>query len=203
MNLSRIVVSLSLLLLAGCAFNDSTLDVRPSADVRVAGPLSEVKSLSISAPQLDDARLDRARIGFKKNGYGQNTADIMTLTPPDQIVEAAVAKAFTDTNHRVGGTDGDVQIVGSVDRMWFDVDVNFWTVKFMGDVQATLEFIDRTTSKSIYKSRYTGSYNEDKGGGLEKTWTLIMNKAVDKLVESIVLDDELAAALKARGASAQ
>lgn len=203
MKLSRIAVSIAVLLLAGCAFNDATLDVRPSADLRVAGPLGEVKSVAFSAPQLEDARLDRARIGWKKNGYGQNTADITTFAPPDEIVEAAVTKALTDTNHRVGGSDGDVQIVGTVDRMWFDVDVNFWTVKFIGDIQATLEFIDKATSKPIYKSRYTGSYNEAKGGGLEKTWTIIMNKALDKLVESIVLDDELAAALAARGQGAQ
>jgi hypothetical protein len=76
-------------------------------------------------------------------------------------------------------------------------------VKFIGDVQATLEFIDKATRQQIYKSKYTGSYNEAKGGGLEKTWTLVMNKAIDKLVESIVLDDELAAALSSRTAAVQ
>jgi hypothetical protein len=96
------------------------------------------------------------------------------------------------------GPGGDIKIVGTVDRLWFDMDVNFWTVKFIGDVQATLDFVDTRTNQSVYKSKYTGSYNESKGGGLEKTWNLVMNKALDKLVESIVLDDALASALKKR-----
>ena len=37
-----------------------------------------------------------------------------------------------------------------------------------------------------------------KSGGLEKDLDVAMNKALDKLVESIVLDEELAAALNSR-----
>jgi uncharacterized lipoprotein YajG len=196
MKIKTIAILAAAALLQACAFNDSVLDVK-ATDAKVAGPLGDVKSVSFTTPALEDARLDRARIGWKKNGYGQNTADITTTTPPDQIVENAVAKALTDTNHKVG-PDGDVKVVGSVDRLWFDVDVNFWTVKFLGDVQATLDFVDAKTNQSIYKSKYTGSYNEAKGGGLEKTWTEVMNKALDKLIESIVLDDALAAALRNR-----
>lgn len=29
-----------------------------------------------------------------------------------------------------------------VDRFWFDLDVNMWTVKFIGDVQCTVDFIE-------------------------------------------------------------
>lgn len=184
-------------LLQACAFKDSILDVHATPETKVAGPLGDIKSVAFSAPQIEDSRLDRARIGWKKNGYGQNTADILTATPPDQIVAGAVAKALTDTNHKVGPT-GDVKVLGSLDRLWFDVDVNFWTVKFLGDVQATLDFVDTKTNQSIYKSKYTGSYNESKGGGMEKTWTEVMNKALDKMIESIVLDDALAAALQNR-----
>ncbi len=196
MKTSTLVTLAAAAMLQACAFSDAVLDVK-TTDAKVAGPLGDVKSVSFSTPQLEDARLDRARIGWKKNGYGQNTADITTTTPPDQIVENAVAKALSDTNHRVGA-GGDIKIVGTVDRLWFDMDVNFWTVKFIGDVQATLDFVDTKTNQSVYKSKYTGSYNESKGGGLEKTWNEVMNKALDKLVESIVLDDALASALKQR-----
>lgn len=197
MKLLKIATLAAAVFVQGCALTDATLDVHHSAEVKVAGPLGDVKSLNFMTPTLDDGRLDRARIGWKKNGYGQQTADITTTTPVDQIVENAVAKALTDANHKVGSS-GDVMVTGTVDRMWFDVDVNFWTVKFLGDVQATLDFVDAATKASIYKSRYTGSYTESKGGGLEKTWSMVMSKALDKLVESIVLDDELAAALNGR-----
>jgi YajG family uncharacterized lipoprotein len=137
------------------------------------------------------------RIGWKKNGFGQNTADVVTKLPVEQIVESAVAKALTDTNHTVGD-NGAIQVIGTVDRFWFDFDVNFWTVKFVGDVQCTLDFVDAQSNESIYKSTYSGNYAEEKGGGLERTWTIVMNKALDKLIESIVLDEALAAALNNR-----
>ena len=90
--------------------------------------------------------------------------------------------------------------MGTVDRFWFDVDVNFWTVKFIGDVQCTLDFVDARTQQSIYKSKYAGSYTEEKAGGLEKTWTVVMNRAIDKLIEDIVLDEALASALAGHAA---
>lgn len=194
MNFFRFVILAAAVLVAqGCAFTKATLDVKPTA-AKVAGPLGDVPSIAFQKPELKDSRPDTARIGWKKNGFGQNTADITTKQPVDDIVESAVAKALTDSKHSVGDT-GAVQVIGSVDRFWFDVDVNMWTVKFMGDVQCTVDFVDPTTKQSIYKSKYSGNYADTKAGGLEKTWTEVMNKALDKLIESIVLDEELVAAL--------
>ena len=191
-----LVIAAAILVAQGCAFTKATLDVKPTA-AQVAGPLGEVPSIKFQQPQLQDSRPDQARIGWKKNGFGQNTADIVTKQPVEQIVETAVAKALTDTKHSVGDT-GDIEIVGTIDRFWFDLDVNMWTVKFIGDVQCTVDFVDPKTKQSIYKSKYSGNYADTKAGGLEKTWTEVMSKALDKLIESIVLDEELVAALSKR-----
>ena len=195
---TRRIVSLAaaLVLLQGCAFTPSQLEVQATPEAKVAGPLTEVEPVKFRATQLEDARQDKARIGWKKNGYGQNTADITTVKPVDQIVESTIDKALTDSKHSVGD-DGAIQIVGTVDRFWFDMDVNFWTVKFIGEVAATLDFIDAQTKQSIYKSKYAGSYNEDKAGGLDKTWSEVMGKALDKLIEDVVLDEDLADAIRA------
>jgi uncharacterized lipoprotein YajG len=191
-----LVLATAILVAQGCAFTKATLDVKPTA-AKVAGPLGDVTPIAFQNPQLVDSRSDTVRIGWKKNGFGQNTADIVTKQPVEQIVEGAVAKALTDTKHSVGDS-GAVQVVGTIDRFWFEVDVNMWTVKFMGDVQCTVDFVDTATKQSIYKSKYSGSYADTKAGGLEKTWTEVMNKALDKLIESIVLDEELVAALNKR-----
>jgi len=183
-------------LLQGCAFTPSKLEVQATAATRVAGPLTEVQPVKFRATQLEDARQDKARIGWKKNGFGQNTADITTSQPVDQIVESTIDKALTDSRHSVGD-DGVIQIIGTVDRFWFDMDINFWTVKFIGEVTCTLDFIDPQTKQSIYKSKYAGSYNEDKLGGLDKTWSEVMGKALDKLIEDVVLDEDLADAVQA------
>jgi hypothetical protein len=186
----------AVILLQGCAFTKATLDIAATPGVKVAGPISDIPSLQLVAPALDDKRIDRARIGWKRNGYGQNTADITSLKPVDEIIENAVSKAFTDNNHKIDST-GPIRIIGSVERFWFETDVNFWTVGFIGDVRCNLEFVDSRTSQTIYKGEYAGTHSETKAGGLEKTWTLVMNQAVDKMIESIVLDEKLADALRA------
>ncbi len=182
--------------LQGCAFTNATFDAKPNADVLVAGPLGEVQPIAFTAPQLDDARSDRARIGFKRNGFGKLTADIMTLRPVDEIVEAAAAKALSDARH-TAGADGIIRVLGTVDRFWFDYDMNFWSVVFIADVRCTLDFVDARTRQSIYRSTYSGSYIERKAGS-SKAGALAINKALDRLIEDIVLDEELAAALRAR-----
>lgn len=185
-----------LALLQGCAFTPAKLEVQATPETRVAGPLNDVQPIRFRATRLEDARQDRARIGWKKNGFGQNTADITTSQPVEQIVGSTIDKALVDSRHSVGD-DGVIQIVGTVDRFWFDTDVNFWTVTFIGEVACTLDVIDPQTKQSIYASRYAGSYSEDKAGGLEKTWSDVMGKALDELIEDIVLDEGLADAMKA------
>jgi hypothetical protein len=186
--------------LQGCALTDSTLDVRANQDVSIAGPLGDVAPIRFATPRLEDARQDRARIGWKTNTYGMKTADITTEQPVDVIVENSVAKALADAHHVVG-EGGAVQVTGTVDRFWFETDSNFWTVKFIGEVRCTLEFIDAGSQRSLYKSTYTGSHSETKAGGLDKTWAAVMSQALDKLIEGLVLDEDLATALKSRVAA--
>jgi uncharacterized lipoprotein YajG len=187
-------------LLPACAFTPAQLEVKPHASTQVAGPLKDIGPVEFRASQFEDARQDKARIGYKKNGFGQNTADITTSEPVDQIVEKTIDKAIVDSGHTVGD-DGALKIVGTVDRFWFDADVNFWTVTFIGEVACTLDFIDAQTTQSVYKSKYAGSYTVDKAGGLEKTWTEVMAIALDKLIEDITLDEDMADTLRAHIAS--
>lgn len=194
--LKVLVLVLAASVIQGCAFTDATLKVAHNKDANTLGPISRPPAIQFKTPQISDARLDKARIGWKKNGYGQNTADILTQEPVNKIVESAITDAIADNHHSI--TDnGRVQIVGTVDRFWFETDVNFWTVKFIGDVQCTLEFLDAQTNQSFYKSSYSGNYSHETGGGLEKTWSMVMGKALDKMVEDMVLDTDLADAIEA------
>lgn len=182
------------LLIQACAFTDSTLNVTHDSEANITGPISEAEGISFLPPQLEDARLDKARIGWKKNGYGMNTADITSEQDVDVIVENAITDAIQDNGHSVMD-DGQVKIVGTVDRFWFETDMNFWTVEFIGDIQSTLEFVDSETNASIYKSTYSGNFRDKTAGGLEKTWTEVMSKAMDNLIEDIVFDEDLTEAL--------
>jgi len=192
--MKKLLVMTAILLIQACAFTDATLKVEHDNAVDITGPISEVGGIVFTAPQLEDARLDKARIGWKKNSYGMNTADITSEQPVDVIVENAIMDAIKDNGHSMS-EDGRVGITGAVNRFWFDTDMNFWTIEFIGDVQCTLDFIDSATNKSIYRSSYSGNYKEKTGAGYVKTWTEVMSKAVDKLIEDIVFDEDLKDAL--------
>ena len=188
------MVIAAILMIQACAFTDATLKVEHDDEVNITGPISEAGGIAFSAPQLEDARLDKARIGWKKNGFGMNTADITSEQTVDVIVENAIMDAIKDNGHSVA-EDGQVRITGTVDRFWFETDVNFWSIEFIGDVQCTLDFIDSATSTSIYSSSYSGTYKEKTAAGYVKTWTEVMSKAIDKLIEDIVFDEDLTDAL--------
>jgi uncharacterized lipoprotein YajG len=193
--MKKIVIMAAILLVQACAFTDATLKVEHDEAANVIGPLSETKGISFSAPQLEDARLDKARIGWKKNGFGMNTADITSEEPVDVIVESAITDAIKDNGHLIED-DGRVRISGTVDRFWFDMDVNAWSIEFIGDIQSTLVFFDTMTNSTIYKSTYSGNYKEKTGAGYVKTWTEVMGKAIDNLIEDIVFDEDLSEALE-------
>jgi len=192
--MKKFAVLAAILMVQACALTDATLQVEHDTAVNITGPISEAGGIAFLAPQLEDARLDKARIGFKKNGYGMNMADITSEQPVDVIVENAIIDAIKDNGHTIA-EDGQVRITGTVDRFWFDSDINFWSVEFIGDVQCTLDFIDVASNTSIYSSSYSGNYKEKTGAGYVKTWTEVMSKAIDKLIEDIVFDEDLKDAL--------
>lgn len=193
--MKKIITIAAVLLVQACAFTDATLKVEHDEEVNITGPLSETKGIVFSPPQLEDARLDKARIGWKKNGFGMNTADITSDRPVDVIVESALIDAIKDNGHLVAD-DGRVNISGTVDRFWFDTDMNAFTIEFIGDIQSTLEFVDTTTNSTFYKSTYSGNYREKTAAGYVKTWTEVMGKAIDSLIEDIVFDEDLSEALE-------
>lgn len=193
--MNKLILMIAVLFIQACAFTDATLKVAHDPDVNIKGPMSQVQGISFTSPRLEDARLDKARIGWKKNGFGANTAEITSEQPVNVIVERAIIDAIRDNGHMLA-ENGQVAITGTVDRFWFETDVNFWTVEFIGDVQCSLDFIDSASNTSIYKSSYSGTYKEKKAGGLEKTWTEVLGKAVDNLIEDIVFDEDLTEALE-------
>ena len=194
--MKKIAVLLLTILTQACAFTDATLDVKHNDSASFVGPISEIESLSFKKPSLTDDREDKARIGWKKNGYGQKTADIMTQNSVQSIVSNGISAGLKQNGHNAPANNPEIIITGSVKKFWFETDVNFWTVEFIGEVQCDLKFIHETTGQEIYSSSYQGTYSEKVGGGLNKTWQRIMSVAVDKLVEDITFDEDLAEALE-------
>ena len=176
--MKKFVLIAVMLLTQACAFTDATLQVEHDDEADITGPISEAGSIVFSVPQLEDARLDKARIGWKKNGFGANTADITTEQPVDVIVENAILDAIKDNGHTVA-ENNQVRITGTVDRFWFDTDVNFWSIEFIGEIQCTLELFYSETNAPIYSEIYSGTYKEKTAADSGKTWSEVMGQSRD------------------------
>ena len=61
----KLVALAAVLIVQACAFTDATLKVEHDDQVNITGPISEAGGIAFSAPQLEDARLDKARIGWR------------------------------------------------------------------------------------------------------------------------------------------
>jgi hypothetical protein len=190
----RVILLLSVILIQGCVFTTARLNVavRPNTDFK--GPISQVAPTKFDVQALADERSDKARIGWKKNGYGANTADILSARPVTDLVAEAIRTGLQQNGHSIS-LPADIAISGSVTRFWFEVKPNFFTIEFTGNIECDLQFVKAGTTHEVYKSRYSGTYTRKTGGGLEATWTEVMDASLEKLVEDIVFDANLIEAL--------
>lgn len=182
---------------SGCAFTQADLDVHFDAATARKGPLAEVPPAAFEYAALTDSRIDRARIGHKKNTYGQNTADIQPLKPVTEIVQEAVRLTLEANGHPTAAPAA-VRVEGDVTQFWFDTQMNFWTVEFMATVESKLRFVDPSSGGLLYEGAYVGHYNEKSGGGYEKSWARVLNLALGRMAEAVAFDGKLAAAIRAR-----
>ena len=142
---------------------------------------------------LEDLRPDQERIGYKKNGFGQNTADITTDEPVTQIIANAITSALTANGHQLAADD--VAIEGSVSQFWVDSDMNFWSIEIMCSIAVDLMFVDTATGQTLHEATYNGSFNDKFQTGMESNLQAVMSGAVEALIDDLVFDDELAEAL--------
>lgn len=181
-------------LLGGCAFTQATLNVGYLEASR--GPLASVESRRVEIGPFEDKRLERDKIGWKKNGFGQKTAHIVSSRPVPEIVRDALAVEFMKNGHNVGGAPGDVMLSGEIKTFWFDYQINFWTVDFMGTVEVALSVADGEDGAPLLKRTYQGHYTEKSMGGLEGTWERVMNVALERMVRELSTDSKLLQVLK-------
>ena len=83
---------------------------------------------------------------------------------------------------------------GEIKVFWFETDVNFWDVEFIGQIECDLSF--STEHRELYRNSYVGSYNHRSSGAWsDQPFHIAMNGALASLAEDIAYDAELAAAL--------
>ena len=90
----------------------------------------------------------------------------------------------------------DISISGSITNFWFDTQMNFWTVEFMGTVSVDIKVVNGKTGDVLLTRIYQGHYNEKSMGGLEKSWEHVMNSALEKVIFEVGTDPKFIKALQ-------
>jgi uncharacterized lipoprotein YajG len=181
------------LALQGCALTDAELDVGPEMEAINQGPLSDATPRVFAVNAFEDAREDKERVGYKKNGFGQNMGDIDTAEPVPVTVANAISAAVVANGHTLG--DGNIAIDGVVNRFWMETDINFSNIEISCNIEANLTFTDVATNKEIYSAPYTGSYSDKKQLATEGNFAEIIDGALGALIDEMIYDEDLAEAL--------
>lgn len=198
----RIITLLAVsLALSACAFGDAKLNVAYDAAAAKPGLLSEAPSARVDLKPVDDARVEKQSIGYKRNGFGAKTADILSVKPAPEIVQDALRAILEKNGHAIGGDSERFAVATRLNKFWFDYKTGLVTVEFYGSVQAEVSVIDKATGQTIYTELFDGYHSEKTGGGLNKTWTRIMNAAIADLATKINLSPGFKQALDAAAAA--
>jgi hypothetical protein len=193
-----LLISIGFVILSsGCALTQGNLKVGYDVAKAKVGPLSSLKPLNMEIKDFADKREVRDKIGYKRNTFGQATASIVTTTPVQTIVRDAVATEFAKNGHKVVAADPDIVITGEIDSFWFDTQMNFATIEFMGTVGVTMTVTDPGTGETLYSGKSEGHYNEKSLGGLERTWERVMNTALENMIRQMGTDKAVVDCLKA------
>ncbi|MGA3115371.1 MAG: YajG family lipoprotein [Syntrophobacteraceae bacterium] len=194
----KVVLVLFVLVSGGCAFTQANLNVKYDSEAARVGPLASIRPVTLDVQEFVDKRPEKLRIGYKRNGFGQNTADIVTQKPVPQIVKDALMTEFIKNGHTVSATGNSLAISGEITSFWFELQVNFTTVEFMGTVEVDLNLVDPGSGAVLYSQSYQGHYNETRMGGLEGTVERVMNTALERMVRDMSTDPKLLEILKMR-----
>lgn len=190
-------LSLALAALGGCAFTQATLNVGYTDAMASRGPLSSVAPRRIDVGAFADKRTETNKIGYKRNGFGQKTADITTSKPVPDIVKEALVAEFKKNGHEITSGERDLVLSGDVTTFWFELQMNFATVEFFGTSAITLNVVDGRTGSTLLTRTYQGHYTEKSMGGLDATWERVMNEALQRMVREVSTDLQLIRVLKA------
>ena len=189
------------MMLCACATGTTDISMAMNDDIAKTGLLSEATASVVSVAATDARDGDkRDRIGDKRNGYGMVMGKIGTTEPVESVVKRVVGETFSANGHTVSESAG-LAVETEVTNFWFDYKTGLVTVEFFGDIQVLLTVKDLETDAVIFEEKFKGYHSEKTGGGLSKTWTKVMDAALQDLSREIGMSMGLMEALEAHSAA--
>jgi uncharacterized lipoprotein YajG len=195
---SVLLVGVTAAMLGGCAFTTSTLNVRYEEARAARGPLSSVEPRRVEIVSVVDKRPDTARIGYKRNGFNQQTADILSGRPVSEVIRDALIVELKKNGHLFEPSERDLRLAVDVTDFWFDLRVGMWTIEYLGTAGIALTVNDGRNGATLLSQRYQSSHREERAAGYEGTWEAVMNAALERMMRDVATDPRLVEAFRPR-----
>lgn len=173
-----------------CAFIDNEVQLEYQSVTGLAPNPGNTRVIFLSL--IEDSRPDKTRVGVIRNGYGMETANVLSKDDVRVWVSNTLKGNLEQAGYTVRTvegaftpTDGQFHLSGEIIRAYSDPRMGFFTITVQGDVQAAMqaEFLGRRTNKLI-----VGQYSEESlvssGGDMHKR---VLNSALLDFVQKVML----------------
>jgi len=148
---NRLSLGFALAFLGGCATIDSTIAVAHEKPI-AATRLSTAREVSVETVRVA-AATGIEREGVKKNGYGQDSANIFTDPKPDRIVQQALAAELGRAGFNVVSKGSPNLVQVEIRQFFTEPEVGIWAADVYAVVDATVSV---TLQPNKVKRRFTG-----------------------------------------------
>nr|WP_261985300.1 YajG family lipoprotein [Pseudomonas mendocina] len=186
-------ILIAAMMLHGCAFTSEVIDItyNPQAGVKSSQEYQEI----IVGVSTTDSRADKQRVSSKKNGYGMETAPILSRQDIPTIVSSAIRDELTNRGFRVSQNSPSILLRAEVRRFYNDHKLGF----FSGDAVADFEFsVDVVTpdGREIYSRGIVAQGKEENTQlATGNNAALALSKALSDGMSQLFSDNDFVAAL--------
>ena len=118
--------------LTGCAFTTEQIDVQYNQQPGVSAV--DGASKVMVGVQIVDQRPDKTKVSSKKNGYGMETAPIVTTEEVTVTIRRAVEEELRARGFQITAEAASVQITADLTRFYNEYKMGFWSVDAIADL---------------------------------------------------------------------
>lgn len=185
-----LIVALTAMAAQACALVDNEVQLEYQAVAGLTSSSGNARVIFLSL--IEDSRPDKSRVGVIRNGYGMETAKVLSKDDASVWVSNTLKGNLEQVGYTVRAVDADfvpsanqLHLSGQLIKTYSDPQIGFLSITMRGDVQATMqaEYLGRRSRKLI-----VGQYEEESlistGGDLHKR---VLNNALSDFVRKAVL----------------
>jgi YajG family uncharacterized lipoprotein len=173
----------------GCG--TTALDVRyPEQGVNRA-LLASVAPRRVQIGNVDDRRLETARVGIEPGGKGE----IVTSRSVADIVHEALGIEMSKNGHLLVSDRPDVVVRPAVEVFSLDAVEGYASVQYVGRVVIALTVADGRTGDTLLTRRYAGVRRRQVDKPDESQWREVLDTALARAMHDLATDPDLVAAL--------